>query len=162
MLLTRCAASLSSYLFFPTIKTCFYEEGNPKLKECFWIYCRKTWTKAITTANHSRKNISFSQWELEVKTKKLPEARGFKLTNCSLVKLKICFTFLTLTFQRSHQSFPSLSAIQFFLHTFSVRRMLISSTNNPISVIFLYSHHLSAWFCIEIARRNYVSVTHES
>ena len=63
----------------------FYEEGNPKLKKCFWIYCRKTWTKAITTANHSRKNISFSQWELEVKTKKLPEARGFKLTNRSLV-----------------------------------------------------------------------------
>ena len=28
------------------------------------------------------------------------------------------------------------------------------STNNPLTDIFLYSHHLSAWYCIDIVRRN--------
>ena len=36
----------------------------------------------------------------------------------------------------------------------------IRSTNNPLIDLFLYSHHLSAWYCIDIVRRNSVLVTH--
>ena len=38
----------------------------------------------------------------------------------------------------------------------------IGSTYNPPVDIFLYSHHLSAWYCIDIVRRNSVLVTHGS
>ena len=38
----------------------------------------------------------------------------------------------------------------------------IGSTNNPMIDISLYSHHLSAWYCIDIVRRNSVLVTHGS
>ena len=38
----------------------------------------------------------------------------------------------------------------------------IGSTNNLIIDIFLPSHHLSAWYCINIVRRNSVLVTDES
>ena len=34
--------------------------------------------------------------------------------------------------------------------------------NNPLICIFLYSHYLSACFCIDIVRRNSVLVTHGS
>ena len=33
---------------------------------------------------------------------------------------------------------------------------------NWLTGIFLYSHHLSAWYCIDIVGRNFVSVTHGS
>ena len=36
------------------------------------------------------------------------------------------------------------------------------STYNPVIDIFLNSQHLSAWYCIDIARRNFVLVTHGS
>ena len=36
------------------------------------------------------------------------------------------------------------------------------STNNPLTDIFLYSHHLSTWYCIDIVRRNSVLVTYGS
>ena len=35
----------------------------------------------------------------------------------------------------------------------------IGSTNNPQINIFLYSHHFSAQYCIDIVRRNSVLVT---
>ena len=37
---------------------------------------------------------------------------------------------------------------------------MIGSINNPLIDIFLYSHHLSAWYCVDIVRRNSVLVTH--
>ena len=36
----------------------------------------------------------------------------------------------------------------------------IRSIRNPIIDFFLYSHHLSALYCIDIVRRNSVLVTH--
>ena len=42
--------------------------------ESFSIDCRQTMTIAIATANQNKENIT-SQWELEVKTSQLPEAR---------------------------------------------------------------------------------------
>ena len=36
------------------------------------------------------------------------------------------------------------------------------SINNPQIDIFLYSHHLPAWYCVDIVRRNSVLVTHKS
>ena len=36
----------------------------------------------------------------------------------------------------------------------------IGSTDNPSIDICLYSHHLSAWYCIDIVRRNSVLVNH--
>ena len=36
----------------------------------------------------------------------------------------------------------------------------IESTKNPLFNICLYSHLLSAWFCIDIVRRNSILVTH--
>ena len=43
-----------------------------------------------------------------------------------------------------------------------VWRIWYWSISNPIIDIFLYSHHLSAWYCIDVARRNSVLVTHGS
>ena len=43
-----------------------------------------------------------------------------------------------------------------------VWRICIGSTYNPLLDIFLYSHHVSAWYCIDIVRRNSVLVTHGS
>ena len=37
--------------------------------------------------------------------------------------------------------------------------MHITSTYYPLFDIFLYSHHFSALYCINIARRNYVFIT---
>ena len=37
--------------------------------------------------------------------------------------------------------------------------MSIRSTYYPLFDIFLYSHHFSALYCINIARRNYVFIT---
>ena len=34
----------------------------------------------------------------------------------------------------------------------------MGSTNHPQIDIFLYSHHLSGWYCIDIVRRNSVLV----
>ena len=64
---------------------------------------------------------------------------------------------------------PLTSKISFVIlltvcHTVLV--MLVSrikgSTSNPLTDIFLYSHHLSAWYCIDIVRRNSVLVTYGS
>ena len=38
----------------------------------------------------------------------------------------------------------------------------IGSTYNLLTDIFLYSHYLSPWYCIDIVRRDYVLVTHGS
>ena len=43
-----------------------------------------------------------------------------------------------------------------------VREIGIGSIENPLIDIFRYSHHLSAWHCIEIVRRNTVLVIHRS
>ena len=43
-----------------------------------------------------------------------------------------------------------------------VWRIGVGSTNNPLIYIFLYSHNLSAWYCIDIGRGNSVLVTHGS
>ena len=37
---------------------------------------------------------------------------------------------------------------------------VIGSTYNPLIDIFLYSHHLSAQYCIDAVRRNSQLVTH--
>ena len=41
-----------------------------------------------------------------------------------------------------------------------VWRVGIGSTYNPLTDIFLHSHHLSARYCIDIVGRNSVFVTH--
>ena len=38
----------------------------------------------------------------------------------------------------------------------------IGSINNPLIYIFLYSHHLPAWYCIDIVKRNSVLVSYGS
>ena len=43
---------------------------------------------------------------------------------------------------------------------FQFRELSIGSITNPLIDIFLYSHHLSAWYCIDIVRRNSVLITH--
>ena len=61
--------------------SCLYQtkaancEDETYCTERFSIECHKTKIKTTTTANHSEEYISRSQWELEVKTSKLPEAR---------------------------------------------------------------------------------------
>ena len=44
----------------------------------------------------------------------------------------------------------------------SIGEFGIRLTENPLVDIFLYSHHLSSWFCFDVVRRNSVLVTHES
>ena len=46
----------------------------------------------------------------------------------------------------------------------SIGEFDIGLTENPLVDIFLYSHHLSSWFCFDVVRprRNSVLVTHES
>ena len=43
-----------------------------------------------------------------------------------------------------------------------VWRICIESTYNPLHDMLLYSHPSSAWYPIDVVRRNYVLVTHES
>lgn len=38
----------------------------------------------------------------------------------------------------------------------------IASTNNPLSNIFLYFHHVATWCCIDILKKNSVLVIHGS
>ena len=38
----------------------------------------------------------------------------------------------------------------------------MGSISNPIIDIFLYYHHLSAWYCIDIVGRNSILITHGS
>ena len=52
------------------------------------------------------------------------------------------------------------SAIQFLWCFFG--EFGIGSSYVPLIYIFLYSHHFSAWYCIDIVRRNSVLVTHGS
>ena len=68
--------------------------------------------------------------------------------------LLYCNFLLTLSLLRSHKQFPSLSAIQFSWCKF--REFGTGSNNIPLIDIFLYSHHLSSWCCIDIVRRNSV------
>ena len=41
-----------------------------------------------------------------------------------------------------------------------VQRILYQIKNNPLTGIFLYSHHLSVWYCFDDVGRNSVLVTH--
>ena len=68
-------------------------------------------------------------------------------------------SFKTLT-PRPNLSFSLLSTIQFLLRQF--REFGIGSINYLQNDIFLYSHHLSGWYFIDIVRRNSVLVTHGS
>ena len=67
---------------------------------------------------------------------------------------------LPLSLPRSHLYFSSLSVIQFIWCYFG--EFGIGSTMNTIIDIFLYSHPLSAWFCIDIVRRKSALVTHKN
>ena len=67
---------------------------------------------------------------------------------------------LTLSSLRYHYLFSFLSAISFSLCLF--REFGTGSTNHALIDIFLYSHHLSVWYCIDIVRRNSLLVTHGS
>ena len=40
--------------------------------------------------------------------------------------------------------------------------MVIESPYNPLIDIFVYSYHLTAWYCIDIVSKNYVLVIHGS
>ena len=44
----------------------------------------------------------------------------------------------------------------------SSENLVLDQLENPQTYIFLYSHHLSVWYCIYIVRRNSVLVTHGS
>ena len=43
-----------------------------------------------------------------------------------------------------------------------VGEFCFGSTNKPLVDVFLYSHHLSARFCIDIVKINFVLVAHGS
>ena len=43
--------------------------------ERFSIHCHKTRTKAIWKANHRKENMTISQWNIKLKTRKLSDAR---------------------------------------------------------------------------------------
>ena len=67
---------------------------------------------------------------------------------------------------KGHHSQPFNSQIKFVIlltvnHTILLMLVLriFGSTNYPQIDIFLDSRHSSRWFCIDIARRNYVLVT---
>ena len=64
---------------------------------------------------------------------------------------------LTLSLSRSHKQLSLLFTIQFLWCYDGV-----GSTNNPVIDIFLHSHHLTGWYCIDIVRRNSVLVTCKS
>ena len=49
----------------------------------------------------------------------------------------------------------------FPLITYYFREFGLGSTNNPMTDIFLYSHHTPASYCIDIVGRNFELVTHE-
>ena len=63
---------------------------------------------------------------------------------------------------------PSISLVILLTVCNSILRVLFGriwywrDLNNPLIDIFLYSHQLSAWYCIDIVRRNSVLVTHGS
>ena len=51
-----------------------------------------------------------------------------------------------------------LSSIQFIFCDFG--EFGLGSTYTPLLNILLYSHHLSAWYCIDVVKRNYVLVSY--
>ena len=62
---------------------------------------------------------------------------------------------------------PSISLVILLTVCNSILRVLFGriwywDLNNPLIDNFLYSHQLSAWYCIDIVRRNSVLVTHGS
>ena len=62
---------------------------------------------------------------------------------------------------------PKISIVILFTVCCTILVMLfgefgLGSTNNPLVDIFIYSHHLSAWYCIYIVRRSSVLVTRGS
>ena len=94
---------------------------------------------AIDTINRNARTALIRTW-LQDKT--------FRITLAVL---------LTLSLSRSHKQLSLLFTIQFLWCYDGV-----GSTNNPIIDILLYSHHLTAWYCIDIVRRNSVLVTCKS
>ena len=68
--------------------------------------------------------------------------------------------FVTLSLSRSRNKFFLLSAMPLLWCEFG--EFSIRSTFYPLYDILLYSYHLSAWYCIDIVRRNFISVTHGS
>ena len=44
----------------------------------------------------------------------------------------------------------------------SSENLVLDLLENPQTYIFLYSHHLSDWYCIDIVRRNSLLVTRGS
>ena len=61
---------------------------------------------------------------------------------------------LTLSLQGCHYLFSLLSAMSCLFKEF-----VGESTNHALNDIFLHSHYLSAWYCIDIVGRNSVLVT---
>ena len=58
---------------------------------------------------------------------------------------------------------PKISSIILLLYNFydvSSENLELRLINNSLIYIFLYSHHLSAWFCIDIVRRNITLITY--
>ena len=80
-----------------------------------------------------------------------------------LVKFYIFFLFFA---SRSLKLFTPKFSIVILLtvcHTIFmklVQRIWYWSTNNPLIDIFLYFHHLSAWYNVDIIWKSYVLVTH--
>ena len=59
-----------------------------------------------------------------------------------------------------HLLFSLLSVTQFLW--FEFWEFSIGPTDNPLIDIFLYSHHLSPWYCVDIITRNSFVVMHGS
>ena len=63
---------------------------------------------------------------------------------------------------------PNISLVILLTVCDSILRVLFGrirywrDINNPLIDIFLYFHHLFAWYCIDVVRRNSVLVTHGS
>ena len=61
---------------------------------------------------------------------------------------------------RSHDHISnSLYCLPFDYFEVGLEKLLLDQMISPCRLIFFYSHHLSAWHCINIVRRNSVLVT---
>ena len=61
------------------------------------------------------------------------------------------------TYSQDRQLNPFTPKISLVIGEFGV-----GSTNNPLMDVFLYSHHLTAWHCVDTVKRNSLLVSHGS
>ena len=130
---------------------------------CSRIYLEAIWTTVFIQWNFNRLKITYSWrnlWLFCFIDPSLPLSLLLKLSYQKIVTLADYSALNPLT--------PKISLVILLTVCHTVLVMLVlriwycRSTDNPLIDIFLYSHHLSAWSCIDIKRRNSVLVTYGS